>query len=70
MPETNREHLLFDLCVALRSLPPGTLPDRVKRPFPGDDLAEKIVAEKIVEHLELCGWRLTHHPKPAVTPAR
>ena len=67
---TERDHILFDLCMALRSLPPGTLRDLVKRRFPGEDLAEKIVAERIVEHLELCGWQLTHKAKPAVTPAR
>ena len=32
--------------------------------------AERIVAEAIVEHLELSGWRLEHRPKPTVTPAR
>ena len=30
-------------------------------------LAEKVVAEAIVKHLELYGWRMEHHPKPAVT---
>ena len=38
--------------------------------LPSDELAEKIVAEAILEHLQLCGWRLTHHAKPTVTPAR
>ena len=33
-------------------------------------LAEKIVTEAIVEHLELCGWRLEHRPKTTVTAAR
>ena len=36
--------------------------------LPFDELAEKIVAKAIVAHLELCGWRLQHRPKPSVTP--
>ena len=36
--------------------------------LPSDELAEKIVAEAAVAHLELCGWRLQHRPKPSVTP--
>ena len=67
---TDRDPLLFDLCMALRKVPPGILRDLGKRRLPGDDLAERTVAEAIVKHLELCGWRLTHHAKPAVTPAR
>jgi hypothetical protein len=35
-----------------------------------DSLAEKIVAEAILEHLQLCGWRLEHKAKPTVTAAR
>ena len=34
------------------------------------NLPDKIVAEAILEHLQLCGWRLEHKAKPAVAPAR
>ena len=46
------------------------LRDLGKRRFPTDELPEKIVAKAIVEHLELCGWRLEHKAKPTVTAAR
>ena len=61
---TDRDHILFALRMALRKVPRGILRDLGKRRFPSDELAEKIVAEAIVEHLQLCGWRLEHHPKP------
>ena len=67
---TARENIVFDICMALRKVPPGILRDLGKRRLPCDELAEKIVAEAIVAHLELCGWRLTHKAKPTVTPAR
>ena len=70
MNPPDRDRILFDLCMALRSLPPGILRDLGKRRLPGDDLAEKVVAERILEHLERCGWHLEHHAKPAVSPAR
>ena len=41
----------------------GCLPDRT-------GLAETIVAEAILDHLQLCGWRLEHRGKPGVTPSR
>ena len=66
----DRDRILFDLCMALRKVPPGILRDLGKRRYPPDELAEKIVAEAILDHLELCGWRLEHRPKPTVTPAR
>ena len=66
----DRDGILFDLCMALRKVPPGILRELGKRRFSPDDLPEKIVAEAIVEHLQLCGWRLTHHAKPTVRPAR
>ena len=56
--------------MALRKVPPGILRDLGKRRLPGDELAEKIVAEAIVKHLELCGWRLVHKGKASVSPAR
>ena len=53
------------------AVPNGTSTDKAADPLPGrprrglrpgrfppDDLPEKIVAEAIVEHLELCGWRM------------
>jgi len=49
---------------------PGTLRDLSKRRLPGDDLAEKVAAERFLEHLELCGWRMEHKPAPPVTPSR
>ena len=56
----DRDGILFDLCMALRKVPPGHPARPRQAPVPPDDLAEKIVAEAIVEHLELCGWRLEH----------
>ena len=61
---TPADDLLFDLCLALRKLAPATLRDLATRRRPGDDLAEKIAAERILEHLELCGWRFEHKPTP------
>ena len=67
---TDRDHILLDLCMALRKVPPGILRDLGKRRLPGDDLVEKIVAEASLEHLQFCGWRLEHKAKPGVAPAR
>ena len=53
----DRDRILFDLCMALRKVPRGILRDLGKPRLPRDELAEKIVAKAIVEHLELCGWR-------------
>jgi hypothetical protein len=66
----DRDRILFDLAMALRSLPRGALRDLAKPRRPGDDLAKKIVCEAILAHLERAGWSLEHHPKPVVTPAR
>lgn len=66
----DRNRILFDLSMALRSVPRGTLASLGKRRLPGDELPEKIVAETILEHLERCGWRLEHRPGKLVTPAR
>jgi endonuclease YncB( thermonuclease family) len=63
------ERFLFDLSMALRSLPRGTLRDLFKPRRPGDDLSERIVCDQILEHLERSGWRLEHHAKPTVAPA-
>ena len=66
----DRDRILFDLCMALRKVPRGILRDLAKRRLPTDDLAEMIVAEAIVEHLQLCGWGLERNAKPTVTRAR
>jgi hypothetical protein len=55
---TEREELLFTLCMALRAVPPGIFRDLGKRRLPGDDLPEKIAAEKILAHLERTGLEL------------
>jgi hypothetical protein len=67
---TDRSAILFDLAMALRKVPAGTLRELGKRRLPGDELAEKIVAEAILAHLTLCGWRLERKAKPVVTAAR
>ena len=49
----DRGGILFDLCMALRKVPPGILRDLGKRRVPIDGLAEKIVAEEIVRKLRV-----------------
>ena len=66
----DRARILFDLAMALRSVPKGTLRDLAKPRRPGDDMAERIVCEAILAHLELCRWRLERDAKPMVSPAR
>ena len=66
----DRARILFDLAMALRGLPRASLRDLAKPRRPGDDMAERIVCEAILEHLERCGWRLEHQAKPMVSPAR
>ena len=61
---SDRERILFDLCMALRKVPSGILRDLGKRRLPRVELAEKIVAEAILEHLQLCAWRITITPSP------
>ena len=51
-------------------MPPGILRDLGKRRLPVEGMAEKIVAEALLEHLQLCGWRLEHKAKPTVMAAR
>ena len=67
---TDRDRLLFDLCIGLRKVPPGILRNLGKRRLPVEGMAEKIVAEALLEHLQLCGWRLEHKAKPTVMAAR
>lgn len=64
MDRSQREAILFDLCMALRQVPPGVLRDMGKRRRPGD---ERIAAAAILEHLLRCGWRL-ERPAPAGAP--
>ena len=66
----DRDGILFDLCMALRKVPPGILRDLGKRRLPPNGFAEKIVAEAILEHLQLCGWCLDRKARPTVAPAR
>jgi hypothetical protein len=55
---TERETILFTMCMALRSVPPGIFRDMGKHRLPGDDLPERIAAEKILAHLERAGLEL------------
>jgi hypothetical protein len=41
-----------------------------KRRLPGDELAEKIAAQAILEHLERCRWQITRPPLPGTPSAR
>ena len=66
----DRDRILFDLCLALRAVPKGTLRDLGKQRLPGDELAEKVAATLILEHLERAGWRLEHHPGKLISPAK
>ena len=70
MPRTDRDELLFDLCMALRRVPPGVWRDMGKRRLPADELAERVVAEAILEHLIRCRWKFARVLLPAAPPAR
>ena len=52
------------VAMTLRELPGDMLRELATRWPANGNLAERIVAEAIVEHLELCGSRLEHRPKP------
>jgi hypothetical protein len=67
MERNQREAIPFDLCMALRQVPPGVLRDMGQRRRPGDELAERIAAAAMLEHLLRCGWRL-ERPAPAGAP--
>ena len=54
MTEAEREAFVFDLRMALRQVAPETWRDLDTRRLPVDDLVEKIVARKLLEHLLLC----------------
>ena len=65
---TDREELIFTLCMALRKVPPAIFRDMGKRRVPGDDLPEKMAAEKILAHLELSSpWRATSSRRHSAT---
>jgi hypothetical protein len=70
MKPDDRARILFDLAMALRGVPRGSLRDLAKPRRPGDDLAERAICEAVLAHLELCGWGLEHRASPTVTPAR
>lgn len=53
----DQDAMLLDLRQALRKVPPATWRDLAKRKLPGDDLAEKLL-----QHLLLCGWEFGHRP--------
>jgi hypothetical protein len=58
----DRDAMMLDLCTAIRKVPPATWRDLAKRRLPGDDLAEKIAARTIFDHLVLRGWEFGHRP--------
>ena len=70
MTEAEREAFVFDLRMALRQVPPETLRDLGTRRLPVDDLVEKIVGRKILEHLLMCRWAIERLPTPGVPPSR
>jgi hypothetical protein len=41
MDQAQRKEFLFDLCMALRKVPPGSLREMGKRRLSGDELAER-----------------------------
>ena len=62
----DRDAMLLNLRTALRKIPPAMLRDLAKRRLPSDDLVERIVAEKLVKHLEVAGWEFGHQPPAAL----
>ena len=70
MDHSQREVILFDLRMSLRQVPPGVLRDLSKRRLPGDELAERIAAEAILENLTRSRWEITRPPSAGAPPAR
>ena len=64
MTEAEREAFVFDLRMALRQVAPETWRDLDTRRLPVDDLVEKIVARKLLEHMLLCRWAIERLPTP------
>ena len=58
----DRDAMLLDPCCALRRIPPATWRDLTRRRQQADDRAEKLVAERLLAHLERCGWEFGHRP--------
>lgn len=58
MFEGRRDDLIFDIAHALRSTSVAL------RAGKRDTL--RIVAARVVDHLELCGWRIEHDPRPGL----
>ena len=58
----DRDAMLVDPCCALRTVPPAIWRDLARRRQPVDDQAEKLVAERLLAHLERCGWEFGHRP--------
>jgi hypothetical protein len=70
MDQAQRKELLFDLCMALRKVPPGIWRDMGKRRRPSDELSARLAATAILERLIRCGWRLERPPMAGADPAR
>ena len=58
----DRDAMLADLRGALRTVPPAIWRNLAKRRQLADDADEKQVAERLLAHLERCGWELGHRP--------
>ncbi|MFZ1429664.1 MAG: hypothetical protein WAS21_23195 [Geminicoccaceae bacterium] len=58
----DRDAMLLNLRGALRTVPPALWRNLAKRRQPADDQAEKLVAERLLAHLERCGWAFGHQP--------
>ena len=68
----DRDGFLFDVAHVLRhKVPPAVLREIARRGggARGEaDAAARFVAEAVLEHLLLCGWRLEHPPPPPLGP--
>jgi hypothetical protein len=65
MKPEHRDRFLSDVAFALRhKVPPGHFRDLAKRGSPRDEMADRIVAGAVLDHLLLCGWRLERPPPP------
>lgn len=58
----DRNAMLADLRGALRTVPPAFWRNLAKRRQLADDADEKLVAERLLAHLERCGWAFGHRP--------
>ena len=58
----DRDAMLSDLRGALRTVPPAFWRNLAKRRQLADDADEKLVAERLLAHLERCGWEFGHRP--------